>query len=306
MIRTAAVVTFACFILCPALVRADSGEDPAKLFADGKALLTKGDFDGALKALEAAAKADSKNDEYRQEASVLRRIIKIRKNLDDQKDMAKWEATARSLRAFYYDNDIYTEALALDKRVHARLNTPESAAMLAETQLELGRNAEAAELLGDVEDGKLTPQARVLLGIARAREKNVDGAREALAKLPKAEEAGAGLLFDMARLASLTGDQKRAAELLTKCFEATPPSRLASFKAYARQCKDLGGLAGTEAFTKALATESKVAESKCSGGSDCGKCPMKGGCEMEKGGKAGQGEKGACPNEKKGEKANKP
>ena len=295
-----------CILIGVAFARADSREDAAKLLTDGKVLLAKADFDGALRAYEAAMQADPKNDEYRQECSVLRRIMKIRGKLDEQKDAEKWEATARSLRAFYYDNDIYGDALVLDQQVHAKLSTAESAAMLAETQLELGKNAEAAALLGGLNDNKMTPQARVLLGIAWARQKKLDEAREAAGKLPKPDEAGPGLLFDMARLASLTGDQKKAAELLTQCFEATPPSRLEGFNAYAKQCKDLAGLVGTDAFAKVLKIESKVPESKCSGGTSCGKCPMRGGCSSGKDGKPGAGEKGSCPNEKKGEESGKP
>jgi hypothetical protein len=282
-----------------AFASADSGEDAARLFADGRALLAKADFDGALRAYAAAMQADTENDDYRMEHSVLSRVIKIRAKFDEQKDAEKWAATARSLRAFYYDNDIYSEALALDKRVHARLNTTESAAMLAETQLELGKDADAAALLGGMNDSELTPQARVLLGIAWARQKKLDEARQTAGKLPKADEAGPGLLFDMARLASLTGDLKLAAELLTKCFEATPPSRLEGFKSYAKQCQDLGGLVKTEAFAKALRAESKVPESKCSSGTSCGKCPMRGGCSSGKDAKNKTDGQGSCAHEKK-------
>ena len=272
-----------------AAARADSSADAAKLFEKGKALLVKADFSGALEAYAAAAKADPKNDEYRQQLSLLRRVVKIREKLGEQKDAEKWESTARSLRGFYYDNDIYGEALALDKQLHARLNTSESAAMLAETLLELDRNQAAAGVLDGFGDGKLTPDGRVLLGIAWARAGEADKAKQIAAKCKAPEDAGPSVLFDLARLYALAGDQAKAAEVLTRCFELTPPSRLEAFKAYAKGCKDLRGLAATERFAEVLKTASKVPESKCSSGKDCGKCPMKGGC-AGKGGKA-EGEK---------------
>lgn len=299
-LRTSTVcMAVVALLISASFARADSGADAAKLFTEGRALLAKADFDGALRAYEAALQADPKNEEYRMECSILRRVMKIREKLDDQKEVEKWASTARSLRAYYYDNDIYSEALVLDQQVHARLKTAESAAMLAETQLELGKNAEAAALLEGLSSDKLTPQARVLLGIAWARQDQLDEARHAADELPKTNDAGPGLLFDMARLASLTGEQKKAAELLTCCFEATPPSRLEGFKAYAKQCKDLVALVKTDAFAAVLKTESKVPESKCSGGTSCGKCPLRGGCGSGKDAKGGTDGKGSCPNEKK-------
>jgi hypothetical protein len=299
--QTVGYVVFVGVISVGASAWAEPKDEAAKLFADGKALLVKADFAEALRAFTAAAKADPKNEEYKEESAVLRRIIKIREQLGKEKNGEKWEAAAKSLRAFYYDNDIYSEALTLDRQVHDRLKTAESAAMLAETQLELGKNADAASLLSGLDEDKLTSQARVLLGIAWAREKELDKAQKAAAKLPKADEAGPGMLFDMARLASLTGDQSRAAQLLAQCFEATPPSRLASFKAYAKECKDLGDLVKTGAFAKAMETESKVKESGCSGGTSCGKCPLRGGCASGKEAKPGECGKGADGKEKKGE-----
>jgi tetratricopeptide (TPR) repeat protein len=271
-----------------AAARADSSADAAKRFEKGKALLVKADFAGALEAYAAAVKADPKNDEYRQQLALLRRVVKIREKLGEQKDAEKWESTARSLRGFYYDNDIYGEALALDKQLHARLNTGESAATLAETLLELDQNKAAADLLAGMSDGKLTPDGRVLLGIAWARAGEADKAKQIAAKCQAPEDAGPSALFDLARLCALAGDQAKAAELLTRCFELTPPSRLEAFKAYAREHKDLRSLAATERFAKVLKTASKVPESKCSTGTSCGKCPMSGGCASKGGQNAGE------------------
>jgi tetratricopeptide (TPR) repeat protein len=273
-------------ILCVAIVAAacqpvlaGPGDDAARLFADGKALLAKSDFDGALAAYAAAAKADPKNEEYRQQHALLRRVIKMRQDVQDEKDTAKLESTAAALRAFYYAHDLYRQALDLDKLVHAKRGTPDAAARLAETQLQLDMNTDAATLLGAVEDPKATPQARLLLGIALARLGKVDDAKSLVKKCPKPDELGPGLLFDLARLHALIGDRNKATALLIRCFESTPPSRLEAFKAYAKECKDLGTLVASAAeFDQIMRTQSKVKESACSGGADCSKCPSKGSC----------------------------
>lgn len=287
-----------CLTTVPGRAQADSSEEAAKLGVEGRACLAKADLEGAKKAFKAAAKADRENEEYRQLYAVVRRVIKIREALADEKDAEKWAKTAGALRGFYYEHEIYREALALDRQAHAKQKTTESAVMLAETQLELGMNAEAANLLGGIDDEAMTTEAWLLLGVVQARRGEMDAARNVMKHIPKPDEAGPGVLFEMARLHSLMGDQDKAAVALTKCFKSTPPSRLDAFKAYAKECKDLHGLIAHASFAKTMETKSKVKESKCSGGTSCGKCPSKGGCASKKKTGAKPADKKTCGHEK--------
>lgn len=287
-------------LLCPTIAVAN--EEAAKLFADGKALLQKADFGGAVKAFAEAAKADAKNEEYRQQYNMLRRVMQIRGKLAEQKDADRWWATARSLRGYYYENDIFHEALALDRQAHERFNNAESAGLLAETQLELGLNAEAVELLSAVADKDLTSGTRLLLGIAEARLGRADDARAIVGRFKDTTDLPGDVLFSLACLHSLLGNQDQAADLLVRCCEMTPPSRLDAFKASLKECQDLRGLVAAPRFAKVLDAKSKVAESKCSSGAGCGKCPSRGGCssakppaDAGKGGESG-GQSGGCPN----------
>lgn len=265
-------------LLMAAFARFAVASDAATAFEQGRAMLAQADFDGAMKAYAEAVKADPKNVVYRQQYTLLRRVVSIREKLGEQTDHDRWETTVRSLRGYYYDNGIYGEALALDRLVHDKLKSPTSSAWLAETLLEMGQDAEADALLAGVKEEDQTLRTRMLLGIARARLGKQDEAKRLAAACPAPPDAGPGLLFDLARLQALTGDATRACELLTRCFEQTPPSRLAGVKAQASRCHDFDTLSRTDAFAKALATESKVAESKCSSGTDCGKCPMRASC----------------------------
>jgi len=269
-----------------------AGEDAAARFAEGKALLVKGEFDGALAAYAAAAKADPKNEAYRQEHALLRRIIKMRREVQEEKDAKKLETTALALRVFYYDNGLFRQALDLDKEIHGKLRTVDAAARLAETQLQLDMNAEAAAVLAAVAEGEMTPQARILSGIAVARQGKIDDAKLVARKCPKPDDLGPGLLFDLARLHALIGNRDKATGLLIQCFESTPPSRLDGFKGHAKACKDLGGLVASAAeFDAVMRTQSKVKESACSTGADCGKCPSKSSC----GGAKAKAEEKASP-----------
>ena len=262
-------------MICPAAVH---GESPEQVFAGGKALLAKGDFQGALQAFAAAARANRENREYIQEYSMVRRIITLRERLDMEKDPERWEYIARALHAFYIDQGIYSESLALNKKIHARLNTASSAWMLAETQLAMGMNAEAAEVLAGLDQSKATAATRALHGIALAKEKNMEGARKLASTVVLAEGAGPHTVYIVARLQAAIGNQDRALNLLRQCFERVPPSRLDVYKIHAKQSPEFAALLSSPVFAKVLDTKSKIPESKCSGGSKCAGCPMRKKC----------------------------
>jgi tetratricopeptide (TPR) repeat protein len=276
--------------LMPVMALAGAAETAAALVAQGKGLLAKADFEGALKAYAEAAKTDSQNQDYRQQYAVLRRVIQMREGVDKETNDEKWRGTVAGLRAFYYGNDLYGEALALDRKAHTKLKNADSASALAQTQLQMGQNAEAAVTLSALDEKSATPQSQVLLGIALARQGKNDEAKALAGKIETPKEGMPGLLYDLASLHALTGDTAGAAALLTRCFENTPPSRVDAFKATAKQDKDLASMVASADFAKALETTSKVKESACTGGSNCGSCPSKGSCSTAS--------KSACPSEK--------
>ncbi|MCP4594006.1 MAG: hypothetical protein GY842_25010 [bacterium] len=276
------VGALACVALSSTGALGTSGDQAAQVFSQGSALLTQGDFDGALNAYREAAKADSSNQEYRQQYSIVRRVIKMRKRIAAEANPSKWEATAQGLRVFYYEHGLHTEALALDQQSYAKTSTAASAARLAETQLELEKNADAVAVLSNLPEDQATPETRVLLGIALAREGDTDQARKIGQGCAPAGDWGPGTLYDLARLRALTGDQSDALKLLVRCFENTLPSRLNAFKDHVRKSKDLGTLVASADFAKVLETKSKVKESSCSSGSSCGKCPSRSKCSSTK------------------------
>lgn len=91
-------------------------------------------------------------------------------------------------------------------------------------------------------------------------------------------------MYTVARLSAMTGNSAEAVQLLVRCFESVPPSILTAYKTHAQRCPDFAALASTDALAQALEAESKIPESKCSGGSGCAGCPMRGKCPASKGG----------------------
>ena len=264
--------------LLPEAARADSAR---QAFVEGKALMAKADFDGALRSFAMAARADLDNREYLQQYAIVRRIIALRGELDTERDASRWEYIARGLHAFYASQGIYTEALALDSEIHARLNTASSAAMLAETQLAMDLNAEAAEVLSALDAAKQTTATRALHALAIARQGKIEQAGRIAEEISLPEDAEAGITYCVARLHAAIGNGVDAIDLLTRCFESVAPSRLKSFKGHVRQSPDFADLVSTSAFAEVLRTESKVPESGCSSGARCAGCPMRGKCAKD-------------------------
>jgi tetratricopeptide (TPR) repeat protein len=265
----------AALLAVPGLARAESAQES---FAKGETLLAKADFSAALEAFSAAARADRTNQEYMQHYAMVRRVISLRTRFESEQDPQQWEYLARALRAFYASERIYPEILALDQKLHARLNNAESAVMLAETQLSMEQNAEAVKTLSSLPAGQADAASRALLGIALARTGKRDETKQIAAAFALPEGAGPGLAYAAARLHGAAGDAAKALQLLKTCLEAVPASRQEGFQTHARTCPEFAAMASTADFAAALATPSKVHESKCSGGSSCAGCPMSGKC----------------------------
>ncbi|NLX95912.1 MAG: hypothetical protein GXY83_07035 [Rhodopirellula sp.] len=259
-------------------------ETPAQAFADGERLLAGADFDGALAAFARAARADRENQQYLQHYAMVRRILLLREQLDTEQDDARWEYQARALHSFYISRGLYREALALDRKMHQRLSTASTAVLLAETELALDMNSEAARTLAGLPAEKQTEATRALHGLALARQGKVDEAKQIAAGVELNGEAGPAMLYRVARLTAAVGDNERSLALLTRCFESVAPSQLAAFKDHAQRNPEFGKLASKPEFSRVLQTESKVPESKCSGGSGCSGCPMRGNCGKGGGG----------------------
>ena len=273
--RSMVGLLFSAVLLSATSARAES---TAEVFARGKASLAEGDLQAALKSYAAAARADRSNREYLSQYMLLRQAIEMRTRLETEKNPRRWEQLARSLHQFYVGQKMYTEVLALDRRVHARAKTASSAVSLAETELAMELNAEAVKTLSSVPSAKATASSQALLGIALLRQGDVQGAKQMAETVVLPEKTGPGTVYSVARLQAAVGNKDRTLQLLTLCFESVAPSRADGFKSHAKQSPDFAKLVSTAEFTKVLETKSKVSESACSGGSSCAGCPMRGNC----------------------------
>ncbi len=265
-------------ILAAPLAWAGSAE-ATKAFDDGKALLAKGEFDKALEAYKTAVKADPESKELTSAYTMLRRVITIREQFAKEQEPEAWQQMARALLSYYQRNHINGEALTLAGQMHAKLKNGDSAEILADTQLTVDKNDDALKLLSGLTKDQQTPGTTVLQGVALARLGKPAEAKAIADKFELTKDCDAGVCFNAARLYALVGQSDKALAALTASFEATPATWLAEVKNEAKTSKDLVSIAKNDAFTKVLATESKV--KGCGESSACGKCPSKGKCAGE-------------------------
>jgi predicted negative regulator of RcsB-dependent stress response len=253
-------------------------DSAAQSFADGEKLLAKADFEGALKAFAQAAKADRSKPEYMQQYALVNRVVGLRKQLAAEEDAIQWENIARSLHSFYISRGLYEEALPLDEKIHKKLGSAYSAALLAETQLVLDRDADALKVLSELADTKQNANTRALKGLALTRLGKADEAREAAKAIELPADSGPATIYSVARVQAAVGNTDGALALLKRCFESVPPSQLENFKKHAKATREFARISTSSEFSKVFETASKVAESACSAGSNCASCPMRGQC----------------------------
>lgn len=267
-------------MICPAVGHGASGSGA---FEEGNALLAEGDLQGAMEAYSTAVRSDRENQQYVQQFMLIRQVVALESSLDKQTDPDRWAETAQSLRSFYAARGITSEAISIDLRMHSKLNTALTAAQLAESQLRAGQADEAAQVLGSLDEKKATPATQALRAVALARAGRLGEARKIAASMSSLEQPDAGTLYNLARMHAAVSEDEKALSFLTACFEVVPPSRLVNLKAHAQGSPEFARLADKGAFATVLKTESKITESKCSGGSSCAGCPMRGGCPSSQG-----------------------
>jgi Flp pilus assembly protein TadD len=268
-----------CVVLSSLLLSQPAPAETGKeAFASGQSLLASGDLPGALKQFSRAARAAQNNREYAQQYALVRQAITLRDGLAKQSDPERWEYMGRALHSFYISQGLYQDALALDRQMHAKLNTAQTAVTLAETALALDRGAEAADVLAKLAPEEQTPGTRALHGLAVARQGRADEARRIAKSLSLPDNTSPSVLYAAARLHAASGDAPQACALLVRCFEGVAPSQLERFKEQAKKSVEFTSLIATPEFTQTLQTKSKVPESQCSSGSRCSSCPMRAKC----------------------------
>ncbi len=256
--------------------------DARQAYQQAQEQVAAGDLAAVRKSMIAAVKLDRANQRYLQQYLLITQALKLEAEFKQQRDPKRWESAAQSLSLFYSSQGHHAQALPVDEALFARLKTADAAVQLAETLLAVENYARAVEVIRSLPDQQVSTASTALLSIALARQGDLSAARETVGRLRVERESDPFALYVAARAQAAIGQDAESLKTLVLCYEAVPPSRLAALKSHTRQCSEFAGLAATAGFAQALQTQSKAPESKCSGGSSCATCPMRGNCSHDK------------------------
>jgi tetratricopeptide (TPR) repeat protein len=247
-------------------------------YAEGTEMMKQGDFDTAMKSFAAAAKLDREQVKYREMYSLVRRIVKTRNVMETEANLAKWKQYAEGLRNFYYTYRLWDQAYELDKQLFAKESTDENRLLLVESMVAAGKNKEALAELDKLAQEKVDTEAKLYRAMALGSSGEKEAAAAIMKDIKIADDAPNGMRYYASRASMVIGDKEHAYEYLRKTLEAIPPSAIENFRVSVKTAPEFAQVAGSDEFAAVLSTESKISESSCSGGSDCGSCRLSTSC----------------------------
>lgn len=261
--------------ICTALL-AFAAPTPEESFAQAELKLQQGQFEEALVLYQAAYEGNQDNAEYRRAYNIIQNVIQFRKVLPAEKDMRRWTSMALSLRAFYMEHRIYSEAYQINQQIYAQHNNPIALTWLVETQILTQRYEEASELLA--KNANLNNNLMALQGIAYFKTGQLEKAKTVAQQLAMISATTPGFCYYAGMLEALLSNYEMAIAHLVHGCQATPPSRLETYKAMINQAPEFQELQKLPAFAEVTNAKSLMKESDCSGGSNCGSCPNRNSC----------------------------
>ncbi|HAL45219.1 MAG: hypothetical protein A2Y12_04560 [Planctomycetes bacterium GWF2_42_9] len=239
-------------------------------------------FTAALNEYVAAAKANPQEVYYRQQYAVLQRVVKMQNLIKTEINLEKWKSYAKAIRGYYYNKGFYSEALAIDLQAANKFNTGEFAANALETMLLNGKNAEAVKFIEEKKTEDKIVRYETLSLAAQALNGKAKESVDALQTVKIDPKLDSKSYFDIARIYNAAGDKEKTLANLQLLLENTLPSEIEAERLMIKRTADLASLNGSDDFTKVLATQSKVEQSGCTGGSSCGSCKNRSKCSSTK------------------------
>lgn len=242
-------------------------------------------YQAAVTAYAQAARTHPTDTYYRDQFALMRSVAKLQAGLASEPVAEKWRVSAEAVRAYLYSRGFYQAALTVDQAAYERFKDLPSAARKLETLLLVGQDAQAQEFaqsLGQVAADAAPARLQTLRAVALARSGKTAEALAAVADVKVNPQEDCAGLFDLARVFKAAAKTDEAMQALRLFLEHTIPTEMATSQSMITLCADFKDLQGQEPFKTVLATQSKVAQSGCSGGASCSTCALKGKCATSK------------------------
>lgn len=248
-------------------------------------IIEKGDYDSALKLYANAARKYTSEPYYKEQYSILRRVIKMKKAMNSEGaeltelQKKKWTSYYLAVRGYYFAQGYYSESLPLDKKACEVLNIDQSKINYLETLVILDKKELAQKFCSEI-TGPLNEKNtfKTLSLLAMSINGNAPDAIQELIKIDVDPKDDPRSMVFSACIYQINNDHAKACKSITEALENTAPTVIPATRKLIENMKPLQEYLESKKLQAALNTESKVYQSGCTGGSSCNSCSLKDSC----------------------------
>jgi tetratricopeptide (TPR) repeat protein len=251
------------------------------------AILEQGDYNKALKLFATAAREQTDQPYYKEQYAILRRVIKMKRAMQAEQmqkelseaELKKWNSYYSAVRAYYYDQGLYSESIELDKTASEKLGTDQSIINYLETLAVLDKVQQAEQFIStSSESVKDKTEFVILESLFKQRAGNAVNIQELDIKASKAAKDAPRAFVYLACIYQLQDNQNKALQSIVKALENTPPTQITMTRKLITNMKEFNEILKTDKYQRAMETESKIYQSGCTGGSSCNSCSLRETC----------------------------
>lgn len=256
-----------------------------------KLIIEDGDKEAALAIYARYARDNKDNSYYKDQYSILRRVIKMENVLEsslaspDHNGLSadKMNSYLLAVRSYYYDKGYYSRAVDLDRQALQLEESVQNITNCLESLLLVNDMAGASEVMekmsaAGLQSENVNPDYSVMGALLVARNGDIAGGVKLLEAIELSAEQYPRCLVYSAAIYKLAGERDKFLTCLVKALENTAPTQMATTRGVVESMSEFQDIVGDEQYLAALQTESKVYQSDCTGGSSCNSCSLKGSC----------------------------
>ena len=237
---------------------ADDAQDLGEqAFVEARRRISVADFDGAVKSLQLALRHDFVNKKFADELKSVREIIRLREDIEQEKDSLRRNVLAQHLREYYLKNRIFEELIDISLQIFDHSKSTWDAVCVINAMIMAERFDDAFDFAVAVDEKDNNPSIRISKGYILCSSGLHLEARQQARSIDRGDLQTPDDLLRLARLQAATELYAMAVKTLILCFELTPRNSLQGFKEYVVKFPEFKPLLTTSEFAEALTTRSK-------------------------------------------------
>lgn len=218
--------------------------------------LSESNFDEALKTFQQALRSDFDNKKLAQEFEMLRRMIILRAELDNETNALRWKLISERLQKYYMENSIHDENIKLSIQMFKRSQSTEHAGYVIKAYTQAGRFREAFFFIDTLDESN--PIVHIEKATVYLAADETAKARHIARSLSADQFCSPEELLRLARIQAATGLHATAVKTLANCFKQTPKHLLAKIKREAANSPEFEHLLSSSEFIEAMTVQSDI------------------------------------------------